>query len=196
MELQMQFQSCKQCGMEKALDQFRAYYGGRKGHYKICKTCEKINSRKKYLVAKKVRSEADEQELQDIYALYDKQRSLGLAPPKDKGKRSNIVLKEELERYEALVPAVVEEDTFVPTPDNPVPPDILVWLNTPICDLTEIPDYYYDIHDELVNKYNPVTHLDPDTLKAVRKQTYKEELSKILMMFDSYNDSYDWDTDE
>jgi len=34
---------CKQSGETKPLDQFRRYYGGRKGTYKTCKFCEKIN---------------------------------------------------------------------------------------------------------------------------------------------------------
>ena len=37
--------TCKQCGVIKPLEQFRNYYGGRKGTYTVCKSCEKINSR-------------------------------------------------------------------------------------------------------------------------------------------------------
>ena len=43
---------CKRCGRELPVDQFRNYYGGREGSYSFCKTCEKIEQRRKYLLAK------------------------------------------------------------------------------------------------------------------------------------------------
>lgn len=194
-----EFQSCKQCGIEKPIDQFREYYNGRKGNYKVCKDCEKVNSRRKYLEGKSPDScsEEERQELQDIYTLYDMQRSLGFKPPRARGKNEDVskILQEQLVQYQKLLGANSPEELseIVPDSNSPVPADILTWLNTPICDLVEVPDYYYRIHDELVDKYNPITHIDPDSMKAVRKQTYKEELSKILMMFDSYDDNYTWE---
>ena len=48
----MEVKTCRQCGEIKPLSQFRKYYGGRKGTYKMCKVCERVNSREKYLFAK------------------------------------------------------------------------------------------------------------------------------------------------
>ena len=45
----MNVKICKQCGQIKPIEQYRKYYGGRKGTYKVCKSCEKINARAKYL---------------------------------------------------------------------------------------------------------------------------------------------------
>ena len=38
----MNAKTCKQCGELKPIEQFRKYYGGRKGTYTTCKTCENI----------------------------------------------------------------------------------------------------------------------------------------------------------
>ena len=68
------YKPCKQCGIIKPIEQFRNYYGGRKGTYTICKTCEKINSRVKYLEGKKELNDNEKLELQSIYQLWETQR--------------------------------------------------------------------------------------------------------------------------
>lgn len=72
---------CKQCGLEQPVSNFRPYGGGRKGIYSSCKTCEKLNGRRKYLSHKSVKTKEDENELQKLDYLYDLQRAAGLAPP-------------------------------------------------------------------------------------------------------------------
>ena len=80
----MNAKRCKQCGEIKPIEQFRKYYGGRKGHYTTCKTCEKINSRAKYLTNKGDKcSEAERTELAKIHELWDAQRAAGLQPPRE-----------------------------------------------------------------------------------------------------------------
>ena len=66
--------TCKQCGVIKPLEQFRNYYGGRKGTYTICKTCEKINSRVKYLEGKSELNDKEKAELQGHFRIIYKAR--------------------------------------------------------------------------------------------------------------------------
>lgn len=82
----METKVCKRCGREQPVDQFRDYYGGRKGQYSFCKTCEKIEQRRKYLVSKdnNQRDElsADERlELDKINQLYDAHQAAGRQVP-------------------------------------------------------------------------------------------------------------------
>ena len=93
---------CKQCGELKPLGQYRQYYGGRRGTYKTCLACERINSREKYLSGKGDKRTADEQiELDKIHALYEAQTKLGLRPPNKQGRRAALVddLDGMLEKY-------------------------------------------------------------------------------------------------
>jgi len=77
---------CKRCGVEKPIVDFREYYGGRKGTYSFCKTCERIEQRRKYLVTKDCASPdsltAEEyDELQKINELYEMRQAAGLKVP-------------------------------------------------------------------------------------------------------------------
>lgn len=82
----METKVCKRCGKEQSVDQFRAYYGGKKGLYNFCKTCEKIDQRRKYLARKDSESpdglSSDEQiELDKINELYAARQAAGLSVP-------------------------------------------------------------------------------------------------------------------
>lgn len=82
----METKVCKRCGREQRVDQFRDYYGGRKGSYSFCKTCEKIEQRRKYLANKDAVSPdsltADERaELHKINELYDAWQAAGRKVP-------------------------------------------------------------------------------------------------------------------
>lgn len=82
----METKVCKHCGKEQSVDQFRGYYGGRKGSYNFCRTCERIEQRRKYLAHKDAATpdglSADEQrELDKINELYDMRRAAGLHVP-------------------------------------------------------------------------------------------------------------------
>ena len=74
----MQTQVCKQCGELKPIELFRKYYGNRRGYYKTCKVCEKINSREKYLRNKADLTDSESIELEKIHTLYEAQRAAGL----------------------------------------------------------------------------------------------------------------------
>ena len=95
----METKICKQCGELKPVEQFRKYYGGRKGTYKTCKLCEKINARYKYLRGKATSSRlssTEQVELDKIEALYSAQRKAGLQPPRKDAER-NIPLVDSLD---------------------------------------------------------------------------------------------------
>ena len=78
----METKVCKRCGREQSVDQFRLYYGGRKGYYSFCLTCEKIEQRRKYLVAKQDDlAPCEAEELRKINELYERRRGAGLKVP-------------------------------------------------------------------------------------------------------------------
>lgn len=176
---------CKQCGELKPIEQFRKYYGGRKGTYTTCKLCEKINSRAKYLSAKGETATADEfAELTKIYTLYDVQRKAGLQPPRSNvGSKVPIAdsLDDMIAKYSGRI---VESDDI---PDN-TPAELLLWLTA---ELTEDPDYYLDeVYEELKTLYRPQIRIDTETMLPVHDDTYKVVLDKILERFNNYEDTY------
>ena len=170
---------CKQCGELKPQDQFRPYYGGRKGHYNTCKLCEKINSREKYLARKAVLSAEDQKELQDIHELWSCQVKLGLKPPRAVA-REPLKLDELVGKYAELASKI---------PNIPAaPPELIKWLTEP---LTAEPEYYQEgVYTELSDRYRPQLRIDTDTMLPVYDDTYKEVLHMILERFDAYEDKY------
>ena len=77
----MDTKTCTSCGVDKPITDFRKYYAGRKGHYRYCKACERIETRRKYLVGKDELQPAEQQELADINKLYEMHIAKGLRPP-------------------------------------------------------------------------------------------------------------------
>lgn len=186
----METKQCKQCGEIKPIKQFRQYYGGRKGTYTVCKMCEKINSRAKYIERKgDAVTTAESEELNKIYRLYDAQRACGLQPPRREGGR-NVKLVDNLDelitsytqRANQYTDRVDELDT------TQTPPELLEWLTK---ELTEDPEYYLDeVYEVLKNKYRPVLRIDAVTLLPIYDDTHKTALDKILARFNEFEDSY------
>lgn len=186
----MNAKTCKQCGEHKPIEQFRKYYGGRKGHYTTCKTCEKINSRAKYLRRKgECMNWTEEAELMKIEQLYEAQRAAGLQPPSDHmGRR--VPLSESLDdmisKYQQQAQIVQEVVQAEGTPN--VPAALSKWLTEP---LTEEPEYYQDeVYEQLKKEFRPTIKIDTDTMLPVYDDTYKPVLDKILERFDAYEDEY------
>ena len=165
--LKMKAKVCKQCGDMKPLDQFRPYYGGRKGTYTRCLQCERINSREKYLSKKKALTDAERKELDKIHQLYEAQRSCGLSPPNTKQRISD--LDGMIKKYEQ-------------------PTDLSSWLTA---ELTRKPEYYLDtVYEELKRKYRPVVGIDQQTLLPIYNEDHHEELEQILTRFYTYEEEY------
>ena len=186
----MKTQVCKQCGELKPIEQFRKYYGNRKGYYKTCKSCEKINSREKYLRQKGDElSYEEEAELDKIHHLYELQREAGLQPPRtDSGRSVPITegLDDLIDRYEKraeALPVATQPKMF-----KAVPPELIMWLSEP---LTEEPEYYQEkVYDELRTKYRPQVSIDAESMLPIYDDTYKEILDQISDRFDEYEDNY------
>ena len=180
----MNTKTCKQCGELKPIEQYRKYYGGRKGHYNTCKLCEKINARYKYLSNKPVRTDADHAEIGKIEQLYAVQKAAGLQPPRRDAERNKPLI-------DSLDDMIAKYNTKPNVPDDRQlegPYDLTVWLT---CELTEEPDYYLDeIYETLKSKYRPVLHIDADTMQPVYDDTYRNTLDKILERFYKYEASY------
>lgn len=180
--------ACKQCGEIKPLGQFRQYYGGRKGTYTVCRTCEKINSRAKYLEKKQTLTEAERIELNKIYMLYDAQSACGLQPPRRSDGRSLKLtdnLDDMISSYTTRANQMTDLDASLDT--NATPPELLKWLSE---ELTEDPEYYTDeVYEDLKAKYRPVQRINPETLLPEYDDTYRTVLEKILERFNEYEDA-------
>jgi len=172
----METKRCRQCGEIKPLGQFRGYYSG-VGTYTICKDCEKINSRAKYLSKKgDGATQADKDELAKIEQLYEYQRALGLKPP-----RRRKELQSSIDAFDKLIDKYKSKTTEGPA-------ELQRWLTE---ELTDVPEYYLDdIYEQLVAIYRPVLRIDPNTLTPVHDETYAPLLNKILERFNNYEDEY------
>lgn len=184
------YKPCKQCGEIKPIEQFRKYYGGRKGHYTTCKTCEKINSRAKYLTNKGDKcSEAELAELAKIHELWDAQRAAGLQPPRENAGRA-LPLVESLDDMISKYTQQAEElqEIIQTAKTSDVPAELSKWLTEP---LTDEPEYYQDVvYEELKVKYRPKAKIDKNTMLPVYDDTYKTILDEILDRFYAYEDAY------
>lgn len=187
----METKTCRQCGEIKPVEQFRKYYGGRKGTYSTCKFCEKINSREKYLSHKYDEgtiSEEDALELYKIQRLWDFQKQLGLRPPRFSAGRSVPIaesLDSMIDRYGARAEAVAN----VPIQAGNAPPaELLKWLIEP---LTKEPEYYQDdVYNTLRDQFRPQLSVDQKTMLPVYDDTFKDVLEQIAARFDEYEDGY------
>jgi hypothetical protein len=179
----MHAKTCRQCGELKPLTQFRTYYGGRKGTYTTCRSCEKINSRLKYLESKESLTPVEQVERDKIHKLYKVQLAAGLRPPNRGGRRTKIEanLDDMISKYQGIS----ENNQW---PDD-TPYELKKWLlDEP---LTEEPEVYIDeVYEQLCETYMPVISIDRETMIPVRDNTYKMVLDKILQRFYSYEDTY------
>lgn len=189
----METKICKQCGELKPIEQYRKYYGGRKGTYNTCKICEKVNARYKYLTHKSFRTDEDHAEIGKIELLYDLQRRAGLRPPNsDLGRSKPIAdsLDDMLAKYKGIVTL---DSVDAGACKQPIPAEIQQWLTE---SLTEEPDYYLDeIYEALRAKYRPQLSIDTATMQPVYDDTYKEVLDQILTRFYEYEETY-WDKED
>ena len=184
---------CKQCGELKPIEQFRKYYGGRKGTYNTCKTCEKVNARYKYLRRKGPMTDEDQAETSKIELLYDLQRKAGLRPPNSDMSRSKPIadsLDDMLAKYKDIATLdSVDAGVY----KQPVPADIQQWMTEP---LTEEPDYYIDeVYEQLKAKYRPQLSIDTATMQPIYDDTYKDALEQVLDRFYKYEETY-WDKED
>lgn len=186
----MDVKTCKQCGELKPIAQFRQYYGGRRGTYKVCKGCERINSREKYLTNKgELRRTAEEDlELERIHQLYECQIKVGLQPPVKRGRSKPLTddLSDMISKYSAMSANASDVTHYADV--NAAPYELTIWLTKP---LDKEPDYYLDdVYEKLLETYRPCTGINRDTMMPEYDNTYKDVLDSILDRFNKYEDSY------
>jgi len=186
----MDVKTCKQCGELKPISRYRKYYGGRRGTYKVCLDCERINSREKYLTNKTNRTHEEEAELAKIHALYDCQVKVGLQPPVKQGRRKPLTddLNDMIKKYAAMSAAVVSDTPKADTVVDATPYELTRWLTEP---LDKEPDYYLDeVYENLKDTYRPCTGINRATMMPEYNNTYKDVLDRILDRFNDYEDTY------
>lgn len=198
---------CKQCGKMKPLDAFRTYYGNRTGTYNTCLSCEKVNTREKYLRKKSnysTISDSEAEELEKIHILYKAQRTAGLQPPRLQEKNNSLAdkLDDMIALYnnqEAAIQAEAERSPetspLSPATDEEfIPAELQMWRTNK---LTKEPEYYQDVvYEGLREKYRPIKEIDKKTMMPVYDNTYKYILDEILARFDAYEDEYYADDDK
>lgn len=162
---------CKQCGTTKDIDNFRQYYNGGNSRYNVCKDCERINSRLKYLEKKSKPTDEEVEEINLIYLLYGEQEASGLKPPR-RGKKEVGV-------------SSAAKDMLAKLADKNA--DLHDWLTKDLHSYT--PEELEDIYDTLRSKYRPMIGTDNEFL-PVYDNTYKTVLDKILVRFDDYEEEY------
>lgn len=198
---------CKQCGKMKPLDAFRTYYGNRTGTYNTCLSCEKVNTREKYLRKKSnynAISDSEAEELEKIHILYKAQRAAGLQPPRLQEKNNSIAdkLDDMIALYNKQEEDLAAEAEHSPktsplspaTDEKFIPAKLQMWLTNK---LKREPEYYQDtIYESLREEFRPIKEIDQKTMMPVYDNTYKHILDEILARFDAYEDEYYADDDD
>lgn len=78
----METKTCTHCGNAKPISDFRAYYSGRKGSYRYCRSCERLLMRYKYLKSKgDAVTQSESKELANLERLYAYRHAEGLETP-------------------------------------------------------------------------------------------------------------------
>lgn len=174
--------ACVQCGRILPISSYRPYkprgkgiYSTTVGYHTVCKECENFNQTVTVAYNSKARTPKQVALLEQAKVLYETLHARGLAP---KGRYAADVLgltkevkKTSVDRYLAALMGIGDElmDEY----------DRLMTL-----ELTEEPDVYQDMLDELMTKC-----LGPDN-KIQHK--YREKFEAVARRFDDYEDSYVW----
>lgn len=207
---------CVQCGMLKDVSEFRLYtysrQKGTKGTYRICKSCENINT--KYKHAKQIIAEypngllalpADLPYAQAhaIATRYNaannivKRTEALFALLEEKGLHIINIPEDrptDVDDIEKLM-AFYEQPTVVPAiiPATDLPDDLKYWLTSnqdEWLDKGLAPEYLQEtIYNALKAKYRPQLSFDQVKGLPIYDDTYKTALNEILRRFDDYEDS-------
>lgn len=186
----MEVKQCRQCGEIKPVEQFRQYYGGRRGTYTMCRSCEKINSRAKYLEKKGAnRTQLEEVELNKINKLYDAQTACGYRPPRREAGRAAALVEDldtMIQNYTSKANKVSNVPAELDTQGTPA--ELLRWLSE---ELTRDPEYYLDdVYEDLRAKYRPVLRIDQASMLPEYDETHAAVLDAILDRFNKYEDEF------
>lgn len=201
---------CTQCGVLKAVEEFRAYTysikAGTSGRYGICKNCENINTRYKYLCNPLHAPHPEEKE--KIEMLYSVLASKGLRVPLIAGPRPVVEkdsLVDKLLTFHNVVPSEISTiPTIVEAPVeicvDELPDELVMWLHQDMAVWQETglsPEFLQEtIYESLKVKYRPRIGLDTVLYIPLYDDTYKEVLNAILRRFDEYEEKCAISTEE
>lgn len=205
----MEMKRCKQCGILKDAEDFRKYsYSkekGTEGRFRICRPCERMNSRYRALsqMSPEAMSEAQQTELMKIENAYAILESKGYSTPKtakamDK-KEEHTEADEILAFYADSVvktptaPEILQKQAAVPESDySNLPDELSYWLTSSFDEWRDFPPEYLQetVYESLKAKYRPQIGVDRQTYLPIYDDTYKKPLNDILRRFDDYEDMY------
>ena len=200
---------CVQCGLLKEEDAFRKYTysleNDTKGRYRICKSCEAINTAyrraKQYMVDHPLDMFRTKPGIPayDVYykmkcitekteQLYNTLEARGLRIP-----TVNLPKQEDsLDNIESLLAFYKEDPITTVMPTEEVPDELLRWLNMDKQEWKDnnlSPEYLQEtIYESLKAKYRPQTGVNKETFIPIYDDTYKAVLNQILRRFDDYEE--------
>lgn len=203
---------CVQCNELKDVTEFREYTHSRKNadkteaaRYRICKSCENINSRynkaKAVLVTGLSGDYKEEErwwkansEVNKIDMLYDALELRGLRTPRT-GKVDKTTSIDEVDR---LLDKIAQEEKVLPTVKEVaivdvanIPTELQFWLGDVWKAENQSPEFFQEtIYESLKAKYRPQIGVDKEKGIIIHDDTYKQVLNDILRNFDDYEDNY------
>lgn len=178
---------CKQCGRLLHLTNYRSYYprGASKaevGRNTICRECESFNAKINRIYKSANRTEYQQSLLDEAAAFYRTLAKRGLEP---KGRYAADVLGNSIK-----VPSIKSvDDAFdfmnnVLTTLNPTEAIVVAYNNLLSLDLTEEPDVYNSMLDDLeARSAGPDGRVKPE---------YRDIYMKVLERLNHYEDTYQW----
>lgn len=179
---------CRQCGDVKSLSCFRPYYNRKSGHYSICKDCEKVNTRYRYLYCKGKDNDLNEDEqkqLDLIQTLYKAQVEAGFKPQGWREIAGTFVEPSIHDIINSqLVNAASMKAENVPV-DAPF--ELTRWLTEDLSGRK--PSDNDAVYDKLSAMYRPIKGRGADGMPEYDNK-YRSLLLQILERFDEYEDKY------
>lgn len=191
---------CVQCGILKEEEEFRKYTYSRqketKGRYRLCKSCEKINARYRFLQGRRTDlclTTANLLELNKIDKLFDTLEERGLRTP-----RATVPVDadpiDDLLAFYAVDTAATTVSTIASAPLLDIPSELNEWLTEDpsqwaLNDLS--PEFLQEtVYESLKAKYRPQLGIDKERMLPIYNDTYKSVLNDILRRFDDYEETY------
>lgn len=163
----------------------------------MCKGCERINGRVKYLASLQTLPLVLSEELERIYSLWDLQRQMGLEPPNWnlQSKADNEDLGTQISRMQnklELIPPAIVEVLGLSSPFVTVSRARLYYWATCELDKNTSPDYYLeDVYDALKTQFRPVIGINTSTHLPLYDDTYMPVLNYILDRFYKFESEYE-----
>lgn len=206
--MSQEMKRCIQCGILKNAENFRPYtYAKEKnttGRFRICRSCESVNTTYKQL-GKKLNGveplyKSDEYEImraqrEQIRRMYEILEQHGLRTPLQRERERPMdpiqaTIRQLTEFYAEPAPVTAARTEAL----TDIPDELLSWLDAPMEEWVEhglSPEYLQEtIYESLKAKYRPQTGVDKDTYLPIYDDTYKSVLNSILRRFDDYEEQY------